>query len=184
MRAIAASKIPTVSAVGHEIDVTLADLVADVRALTPSEAAERVVPSADEVATQIRGYHRRLGRGAGHYASLGRSRLESITSTRPFRRPFELVQDLSRRLDDISERANRTVRGSIRDRLGLLQTLGGKLESLSPLDVLERGYSITHDSKTGRVIRSAANLKIGQKIATRFAKGQVTSTIKDVSNDT
>src|SRR4029077_1511347 len=78
VRAIAASKIPTVSAVGHEIDVTLADLVADVRALTPSEAAERIVPAAEEIGARVRAYHQRLRHAAHRRVMLLRARLDGL----------------------------------------------------------------------------------------------------------
>ena len=110
MRAIAASKIPTVSAVGHEIDVTLADLVADVRALTPSEAAERVVPAADEIVKRLHVYRDRLRSGTLRRLALASSRLETIAAHRPFRRPFDLVHDRSRRLDELAMRGTTAMR--------------------------------------------------------------------------
>ena len=157
VRAIAASRIPTVSAVGHEIDVTLADLAADVRALTPSEAAERVVPAAEEiVGAHARHITQRLRHAAHRRVMLLRARLDGVASQRPFRRPFELIHDRSRRLDELST-ARQFVDAptAARPRRADLATLAGKLESLSPLAVLGRGYTITQDAKTGAVVRSA-----------------------------
>src|SRR6476619_2276537 len=102
VRAIAASKIPTVSAVGHEIDVTLSDLAADVRALTPSEAAERIVPAAAEITARIGAFQERLRHAAHRRVMWLRARYDGIASQRPFRRPFDLIHDRSRQLDELA----------------------------------------------------------------------------------
>ena len=178
VRAIAASKIPTVSAVGHEIDVTLADLVADVRALTPSEAAELVVPAADEMTARIRSYGQRLRHSVHRRVMLLRTRLEGLASQRPFRRPFDLVHDRSRRLDELSMHSNAAMRRMLREYEGRMATIAGKIDSLSPLAVLARGYTITQDSRTGRVIRAASDARVGQSITTVFSDGAVVSKVE------
>src|SRR5436190_14339255 len=152
VRAIAASKIPTVSAVGHEIDVTLADLVADVRALTPSEAAERIVPAAEEIGARVRAYQQRLRHAAHRRVMWLRARYDGVASQRPFRRPFDLIHDRSRRLDELALHGNSAVRRMLREFEGRLATMTGKIDSLSPLAVLARGYTITQDALTGHVI--------------------------------
>lgn len=183
VRAIASSNVPTVSAVGHEIDVTLADLAADVRALTPSEAAERVVPAVEELNAHMRSYNQRLLSSVRRYAVTARTRLDRVIAARPFRRPFDNLHDLSRRLDELSTRGNRAMRAAVREHHGRLGTLAGKLQSLSPLGVLQRGYSITLDTKSGKVIRDASKLKTNHSITTRLAKGQVTSTVERVTTN-
>ena len=180
VRAIAASKIPTVSAVGHEIDVTLADLAADVRALTPSEAAERVVPAADEILKRLHAYRDRLRTSATRRLALAHSRLETIAAHRPFRRPFDLIHDRSRRLDELATRGTSALRSLIHDRQRRFARMAGQLQSLSPLAVLERGYTITQDASSGNVIRSSRQLRVGQEIATRFAQDVATSTITSI----
>jgi exodeoxyribonuclease VII large subunit len=180
VRAIAASRIPTVSAVGHEVDVTLADLVADVRALTPSEAAERVVPSAEELGSRLRSHRERIVGAVLRRLTMMQTQLNALAGQRTFRRPFELVHDRSRRIDELAMRANSLVWRLIADRGSSLATLAGKLESLSPLAVLDRGYSITQDATTGVVIRSAAKLRGGETIVTRFVDGSATSHIDSV----
>ena len=180
IRAIAASRIPTVSAVGHEIDVTLADLAADVRALTPSEAAERVVPAAEELTARLRAYRERLRIASLRRLTLARSRLEGLASQRPFRRPFDIVHDRSRRLDEFSMRGASGLRGLLHDRQRQFAHLAGKLQSLNPLAVLERGYTMTQDTKTGKVIRSASQLRVGQSIVTRLTDGSAKSLIESV----
>jgi exodeoxyribonuclease VII large subunit len=180
VRAIAASRIPTVSAVGHEIDVTLADLAADVRALTPSEAAERVVPAAEELAARLRQHRERLRVSSLRRLALASSRLNGLASQRPFRRPFDVIHDRSRQLDELAMRSAGGLRGLLHDRQRRFANLAGKLQTLSPLAVLERGYTITQDAKTGKVIRSAGQFRVGQAIATKFTDGTVTSRVEEI----
>lgn len=184
VRAIAASRIPTVSAVGHEIDVTLADLAADVRALTPSEAAERIVPAADEIAARVRAYQQRLRHAAQRRVAWLRARYDGIAAQRPFRRPFELVHDRSRQLDELSLHAHRSLRRIVQDRQSRLARLAGKIESLSPLAVLARGYTITQDASSRAVVRDADDLHVGQTIVTRFASGEAVSKVEQVNHQT
>jgi len=181
VRAIAASRIPTVSAVGHEIDVTLADLAADVRALTPSEAAERVVPASEEISGRMRAYQQRLRHAAHRRVMWLRARYDGIAGQRPFRRPFELVHERSRRLDELSMHGNASIQRMMRAYAGELATIAGKIESLSPLAVLARGYTITQDAKTHVAVRSATQLRVGQTIITRFASGEATSTVETIN---
>ncbi|MEX2317018.1 MAG: exodeoxyribonuclease VII large subunit [Pirellulales bacterium] len=180
VRAIAASRVPTVSAVGHEIDVTLADLAADVRALTPSEAAERVVPSADEVTKRMRGFHERLRATISRRLMILRTKLAALAGHRSLRRPFDLIHERSRTLDELSLRTTAAAKAFLRDRRGRSNILAGKLESLSPVAVLERGYTVTTDEK-GRVLRDSSSLRIGETIMTRFAKGTSTSKVETVN---
>ncbi len=181
IRAIAASKIPTVSAVGHEIDVTLADLVADVRALTPSEAAERIVPAAEEIGARLRAYHERLRHAAHRRVMWLRARYDGLAAQRPFRRPFDLIHDRSRRLDELTLHGNSAMHRLLRDYEGRLATIAGKIDSLSPLAVLARGYTITQDARTGDVIRTANRLRAGQSIVTLFGDGSAVSKVESVN---
>jgi exodeoxyribonuclease VII large subunit len=180
VRAIAASKIPTVSAVGHEIDVTLADLAADVRALTPSEAAERIVPAAEEISARMRAYQQRLWHAAQRRVGWLRSRYDGVAAQRAFRRPFDLIHDRSRRLDELSTHAERCVRHILQDRESRLARLAGKVESLSPLAVLARGYTITQNAANQKVVRDASELSVGQEIVTRFACGTAVSKVERI----
>jgi exodeoxyribonuclease VII large subunit len=182
VRAIAASKIPTVSAVGHEIDVTLADLAADVRALTPSEAAERIVPAAAEISARIGAYHSRLRHAAHRRVMWLRARYDGIAAQRPFRRPFDLIHDRSRRLDELATHGNSAMRRLMREYESRLATIAGKIDSLSPLAVLARGYTITQYADTGSVIRSAGRLRVGQSIVTRFSQGAAVSKVESIEN--
>lgn len=180
VRAIASSRVPTVSAVGHEIDVTLADLAADVRALTPSEAAERVVPSAQDVKETMQSFHTRLQNALSMRATGLRSRLDAIGSRTVFARPLDNIHNLSRQVDEAGNRLHATMSLLVREQQSQLAALSGKLETLSPLGVLGRGYSLTHDEATGKLITSAKKLKRDARIVTRLADGSVISTINEI----
>ncbi|MBX9791266.1 MAG: exodeoxyribonuclease VII large subunit [Pirellulales bacterium] len=182
VRAIAASQVPVVSAVGHEIDVTLSDLVADVRALTPSEAAELVVPSVDEMRGLIRQLAGRLRAGLSRRAALARTRLAALAGSRVLRRPLERIHDLSRRLDELDTRAFKAQRRRLDLARHRVERLGGKLESLSPLQVLARGYSLTERADDGHLVRDARTLKMGDRLRTRLARGSVTSRVEELDD--
>ena len=180
VRAIFASRIPVVSAVGHEIDVTLSDLTADVRALTPSEAAERVAPAAEEIIGRLRQYHQRLRAALRSRTSTARSRLDNLARHRVFRRPLERVHQLERRLDELSSRAERAVSNHVRLTRNRADSLAARLDSLSPLAVLARGYSLTRRAADGQVIREAGQLEVGDRLDTRFGRGRATSRVEQV----
>ena len=182
VRAIAASRLPTVSAVGHEIDVTLADLVADVRALTPSDAALQVVPSARDVKELVGGLQARLYNGLSMQASALRSRLDAIASRPTFARPLDQIHQRSRQLDEQAARLQGGVKIALREQQSCLSALSGKLDSLSPLAVLGRGYSLTQDLTSGELLTAARQVHAGQKIVTRFAEGAAVSTIEEVQS--
>ncbi|QEG40379.1 exodeoxyribonuclease VII large subunit [Roseimaritima ulvae] len=178
VRAIAAARLPTVSAVGHEIDVTLADLVADRRALTPSEAAELLVPSAEELTQSLRTLQQRLLRPVQHRLQNLRDRLQAVESRTVFSRPHDGVKQLRRRLDELDLRAGRAVRydcDRARQRLG---TATASLEALSPLAVLHRGYSVTTDATTGKPLRDADQVNAGDQITTRLEAGTIRSRVE------
>jgi exodeoxyribonuclease VII large subunit len=178
VRAIAASHIPVVSAIGHEIDVTLADLAADLRALTPSEAAELVAPATEELLADLRQVGGRLAAGLRSRAVRARSRWDALARSPVFRRPFQRVFDLTRRLDELDGRAARAIRGRLKTARQHAETAAARLESLSPLAVLGRGYSLTQHTSDGRLVRAAAELSPGEQITTRLAQGRVVSRVE------
>ena len=177
VRAVAASEIPVISAVGHEIDVTLADLAADVRAATPSEAAELVAPMSDELSVALGHLNRRLTAAVRSIVSSSQRGLDAVAAARVFRRPRDLTADRARRLDELDARLIR----SLRHRRLLAQTrldaMASRLESLSPLAVLARGYSVTKRLDDQSIVRRADQLTPGERIRTVLASGTVTSTV-------
>jgi len=184
VRAIAASRVPVVSAVGHEIDVTLSDLAADVRASTPSEAAELVAPAAEEITAVLHQLGRRLAAALHSQAAAARVRLDAVARSRVFRFPFQPVHDLARRLDELEARSFRSIRNRLRIARHESDSIAARLESLSPLAVLGRGYSLTRRTADDRVIRDAAELSIGDQLATQFAHGHALSRVEEVEGVT
>ncbi len=181
VRAIFESGIPVVSAVGHEIDVTLSDLVADRRALTPSEAGEIVVPSREEMLARLETAGRRLAMAVmAKLKSLG-ARLEELQGRRILRRPDEPLRLLARRTDDLEFRADRAVGQRLTFQRDRLAVLAGRLQSLSPLAVLGRGYSMTRSEENEHLVTTAGQLKVGDRIRTRFSSGDVVSRVEDVN---
>jgi exodeoxyribonuclease VII large subunit len=181
VRAIFASRVPVVSAVGHEIDVTLSDLVADVRALTPSEAAERVIPSAEELTARLAQLQRRMSSTLrGRVTSL-KGRVEQLGRSRVLRNPRTLIFDLSHRLDELEQQAARAIRRRVALAGDRLKATAGCLESLSPLGVLARGYSVTARVASGEIVRDAGEIEPGETIRTRLAAGELISRVENRS---
>jgi exodeoxyribonuclease VII large subunit len=181
VRAIAGSRIPVVSAIGHEIDVTLADLAADVRALTPSEAAERVAPSREEVRAALDRRRKQLAADGRRRLNVVRQRLAALAGRRPLRRPLDRVHDLARRLDELDARAGRGARRRVDEARRRTTALAARLESLSPLAVLGRGYTLTTHAD-GRLVRAVEELLVGECIVTRFTRGRATSRVEDTAS--
>ena len=177
VRAIVASQTPVVSAVGHEIDVTLADLAADVRALTPSEAAERVIPSAEELTTRLAVLQRRMVAMLRSRATAARRHVEQVSRSRVLRNPQALVYDLSHRLDELDDLALRAVRRRLELARDKLAAIACRTDALSPLAVLGRGFSMTTRQADGALVRSADQVAVGDRLVTRLSKGQIESVV-------
>ncbi|TWU59899.1 Exodeoxyribonuclease 7 large subunit [Rubripirellula tenax] len=180
VRAVAASRIPTVSAVGHEIDVTLCDMAADVRALTPTDAATRVLPDAKMFDRSVTELSRRLDRSMRQSIDSRRLRLNQIASRTGFRKPHEIVHLRSRYLDELDARARRAMFTKLRLDAAKLATQAASLSALSPLSVLTRGYSVTLDA-VGNAIESTDVVNVGDTIRTRVHRGEIESVVKSLS---
>ncbi|MDA9777455.1 exodeoxyribonuclease VII large subunit [Rubripirellula sp.] len=176
VRAVAASKIPTVSAIGHEIDVTLCDLAADVRALTPTDGATKVLPDSDSLIRSVQNLGQRLRRNASYMLTNRRERLQALGSRTILKRPHEMVLNRTRQLDDLDARARRAMFGKIKLGRAHLASSAASLLALSPLQVLTRGYSVTL-TEEGQAITNASDVKNGQRIQTRLNQGSVWSII-------
>jgi exodeoxyribonuclease VII large subunit len=178
-RAIFDCKIPVVSAVGHEIDVTVADLVADVRALTPSEAAELVVPHHDAVQAELARLRQHLAQALRTRAATARARLDALATRRVLTRPVERLHDLSRQIDELELRARRAMANRLTLVRHQLAAAGGRLEALSPLRVLERGYSVTRLAASGQVLRSADQARPGDQLETLLHSSRLVSRVEN-----
>lgn len=182
-RAIFACQIPVISAVGHEIDVTIADLVADRRALTPSEAGELVVPLESEVRAELSQLRQRLTSSLKQQSQRARLVLESIASRRCFTRPLDHIRDRCLQLDDLDARLQRAVKQSIAMSRQQLGGLSASLNALSPLAVLDRGYSLTKRLSDGGLIDNAATLHPGDRLSTLLGQGSFISHVVSIDVD-
>lgn len=180
VRAIAASRIPVVSGVGHEIDVTLCDLVADLRALTPSEAAERVFPDQQSLQENLLELQARLVRGLRRRGADAKQQIDRLAQSRVLRRPLDFLLQHSQRLDDRAARLLWLSENDLKRRRSQLQGMAGQLEALSPLNVLSRGYSVTLIT-AGQPIQDAAEVPIGTQVSTRLHRGRLLSTVTAVT---
>ncbi len=178
--AIFQSRIPVVSAVGHEIDLTIADLVADRRALTPSEAAELVTPNRWEIVEGLRGLAGQLRAALWQRLELARGRLQDLAQRRSFRLPLEWVRDGERRVDELGDRLRRAMRQRLSRARDGLSAQAARLESLSPLNVLGRGYSLTRREADRTVVRHADQVRPGDRLVIHVQHGRIVSRVEDV----
>ncbi len=174
-RAIDRSTIPIISAVGHETDFTIADFVADVRAPTPSAAAELVVPQKEDLLAIISQHDRRLQQEMiacleGHYETVRHYR-------RRLRDPRRRLEEGLQRIDELSQRLYRGVRNRWQWSDQALRRLQGSLNHLSPLAILERGYCIATPAGSNRPLISAHQIERGQELRLRLAEGQLTTKV-------
>ncbi len=178
-QAVFESRIPVVSAVGHEIDLTLADLVADRRALTPSEAAELVTPDRHKLLEGVTAVDKRLRDLLRRQWQMACQRLDSLAQRPVFRRPLERVREIERRLDDFEERMLRAVRGHGQRKRQAVDGVAARLESLSPLNVLARGYSLTRRERDQVVVRAPDEVQAGERLVTLVEKGRIVSRVEE-----
>lgn len=174
-RAVAASPVPVVSGVGHETDVTICDLVADLRAPTPSAAAEAVAPDRGGLEKRLGALGRRLGRGLSLQARARRWRLERAGDAL-FRGGRRSAGRRRARLEAAQSRLGAGVRRRIRRGEGRLAEAAGALEALSPLSTLARGYAVPLGGD-GRLLRSVRDLPPGRSFRLRVADGHVPATV-------
>lgn len=176
VRAIYNSVVPVVSAVGHEIDVTLSDLVADVRALTPSEAGELLVPDVREWEERLSGADARMQSLLRARIDQARQQLNLLASSRMFRNPLTMIRDSERMLDELQQRAFRGLTQQVQRSSLQLSNQSSRLESLSPLKVLGRGYSLTQKGD-GSIVRSTHEVEINEQIQVRLSDGRLLATV-------
>jgi exodeoxyribonuclease VII large subunit len=180
-QAIFASKIPVVSGVGHEDDLTICDLVADVRALTPSEAAEKTTPDRVAVLDWLEKLETRLRGHVVKRLELARARLDDLAGRRCFTAPLDRIHDEERRLDEWNERLNRAMAQRLETAQRRLEALAAQLDTLSPLNVLSRGYSLTLKEADYAVVRSASQVQPGDRLVTRVGVGRIVSRVEETA---
>lgn len=169
-RAIAASVIPVISAVGHETDVTISDYVADLRAPTPSAAAELAVPILQDLQFHVAQLSVRLQGGMGMLIERKRQILEGIANKGSLKDPFWRIDQNRQRIDTLQMCLQESMTRFLADKNGILNLLTAKLDLLSPLAILGRGYSLTYDAE-GTLLRSASQVELQEQIRIRLGEG-------------
>jgi exodeoxyribonuclease VII large subunit len=181
--AIVASRIPIVTGIGHEDDLTIADMVADKRYLTPSDAATRSVPDRVEVLAWLAGLEEKLRDRLQTRLDSAKTKLNELAGRRCFRQPLERLRDEERRLDEWSARMERAARQRLDQSRQRLEAIAARLESLSPLNVLGRGYSLTRKENEKNVLRNAEEIRTGDRLVTQLSQGRIVSRVEETTND-
>lgn len=170
-RAIYNSKIPIISAVGHETDFTIADFVADLRAPTPSAAAELAVPDIEEIKRKLETYNQRYKISLKKKIEFMKLRYQKCMSSKVFTEPTAKIKEQYINLDIIIKNLENLITNKVKDAKTKSIELISKLDTLSPLKTLTRGYSIAQ--KDGKTIKSVKELKTNDMLGIRFTDGEV-----------
>ncbi len=182
-RAIFESRVPVVSAVGHERDVTIADLVADVRAATPSAAAELVVPNVIEISAGIEGLVQRAYAGLALRIQDNRTRLESLTSRPCLERPDWFIVTAKETLLRFRESLENAMSLNLEEERREFSSLAMKLDALSPLNILSRGYSVARTVPDLKIIRNYRDVKPGAEVLVNLEKGSLVCRVEKTVPD-
>ena len=200
-RAIFNSRIPVISAVGHEVDVTISDFVADRRAATPSQAAEIAVPNQLEILERMRESRQRMTLAVKNFIADQKEQVLNLKESYALTQPGRLIEQMRQRLDDLTrvivtypgrliadgkeqlENMNRQLANYLKSLMNEKKSdfsrVVAQVEALSPLSILTRGYSITANEDK-RVIRDAKDLKVGEEVVTQLGKGNFRSKVLSV----
>ncbi|HIW57201.1 MAG TPA: exodeoxyribonuclease VII large subunit [Firmicutes bacterium] len=176
-RAIYDSRIPVISAVGHEVDFTISDFVADLRAPTPSAAAELVVPSQEELKDKFNNVYGRLYSCAGRILEKNRLRLRLLTEKPVLKTPERSLDERRLYIDGLYNRFENAYKNILKEKEQALKLNASKLDGLSPLSVLSRGFSVTKD-EGGRVVKSVGQVKKGDKISVVVSDGEIKASVE------
>ncbi len=176
-RAIAASDIPIISAVGHETDFTIADFVADLRAATPSAAAELAVPSVMELQQKINTSTKRLQLVITSYVENKKNLLKRFA----VKSPVDYIRQCQQRVDIANKALADNMRNLLIAKGNTLSLTAGRLDAMSPLKVIQRGYSVIQ-KEDGSIVRSVNDVNIGDKVVTTLTDGKCVSVVESVEN--
>ncbi len=182
-RALYKSKIPVISAVGHEIDFTIADFAADMRAPTPSAAAEIVVRNKIELLRTYADLHRRMFETMERTVQSRREQLSRFTVGALQDKVNRLIHEKQMGLDDLTRSLTATMETTLTRLRGRFEKLVGQLNVLSPLATLSRGYSIVSRMRDGKTVLSINNVAPGEEISTLVQDGRVYSRVRDVEKN-
>ena len=181
-RAIFASHIPIVSAVGHEIDFTISDFVADLRAPTPSAAAELVVPSQVELREKFNNVYSRMYTCANRIVERSRMRVKMLSENTVLKNPMVKVEDNRIYLDSLYKNFENAFQGILNEKKQSLALNASKLDALSPLSSLQRGFSVTKDT-AGKVVKSVGQISDGDEITVLVSDGSLLADVKKIEKN-
>ena len=179
-RAIAASELPVISAVGHEPDVTISDFVADLRAATPSNAAELAVPDQMELRQALAARQALLLTQMQKRLKQERGTLERLASSRVLKSPINYINDRRLQVDYVQHRLTAAFSETVQRKHRRFASLTAMLDAMSPLKVLARGYSMASDGQ-GTLLRSVKQIKPGDRLTVRFADGSAAAVVEEVN---
>lgn len=171
-RVIAQSPVPIISGVGHEVDFTIADFVADVRAPTPSAAAELITPDQDEVRSVIAGYQSELTSIVADRIRQARLHIQANERALQHLSPRVKLSNARQRLDDLTSKMQDAVMHEFALRRERLKSLAAQLTAFSPLNVLARGYAVVRIEDSGEVVRSVSQVKADKRLLIRVSDGE------------
>ncbi|MBE3598146.1 MAG: exodeoxyribonuclease VII large subunit [Limnochordaceae bacterium] len=181
VRAVAASPVPVVCAIGHEIDVTLVELAADVRASTPTAAAELAGPDEAAAAGSLQQYRWRLDRAIRRHVGLSREQVERLARHRLLQQPQRWLATYRQQVDELRARADWQMRRRLEAPRLALARLGERLSATNPLQLLARGYALAENETTARRIRSVADASPGQRVRLWVADGSLGCEVRERS---
>lgn len=181
-RAIAACPIPVLSAIGHEVDYTIADFVADQRAPTPSAAAEILAPSSDEIRARVETLMGTLRQELDALLDACRERLAALRHRLERASPRFRLEQGAQRLDELRQRLAQAIKRSLQGAKDELKSLSAQLQALSPTAILGRGYAVAF-GPDGKVLRKAGDAKVGADIKLWLGQGELDATVKAVRKE-
>ena len=179
-RTIAASRIPVISAVGHETDFTICDFVADKRAPTPSAAAELAVPDTEELKRKITNIIKRESALLSQRVIAGRAMVERFSKSRVLTDPTSQINDKRMDLLSLFEKASIAVESGIKDKKASFAIRAGKLGALDPMAVLARGFGAVYDTD-GSIVKSVKDVRIGERVEIKLSDGTVGAEIREIT---
>ncbi|NLP17788.1 MAG: exodeoxyribonuclease VII large subunit [Firmicutes bacterium] len=182
VRAIVSCPVPVITAVGHETDYPLVDFAADVRAPTPSAAAELAVPSREKLQYNLRVLKMQSLQGMRKVLEKKQRLLQELSMRRPFAAPEAFFNDQRQLVDGYLRNLEYAISRRLQEWRTALSLLGGRLDSLSPLSVLQRGYSVVFDEE-GSIVRRAEKVKVGTRLWIKPAQGQLRCKVEEVKEE-
>jgi exodeoxyribonuclease VII large subunit len=180
VRSVASTRTPVVSAIGHESDSPLVDLVADVRASTPTDAAKRIVPDLAEETERVRRARERLRAALRHRLDRDAAALTALRSRPVLADPMAGLQSRTGQVADLRSRARRCLRHTLDRAVADLEHTRARIRALSPAATLDRGYAVVH-RRDGSIVRRMDDVSIGDDLLIQLAHGEIAATVTDAT---